>query len=234
MICSSCGSDVPTNYVFCLQCGTSVNQSSPPPPPTAQWTAYSPETVTTNRPTAGHSQPKPRASIGMLALYIVCGMLSIFGGLVLYNMYQGKDSSQEAKQNSETKQNLQDRNQNYNSINATKETRTETPPPSVTPTQNSAVTPPYTPPVPTSSSGEKIWYVMLGGFKDTNMANAATRLNYIRQHGYNAYMVDTNDYQNFDPNLHAVVMGPYTKSDAESMANQLRPIQPDVYIKWAK
>lgn len=75
---------------------------------------------------------------------------------------------------------------------------------------------------------------MLGGYREQNWAAAETRRDYLRKQGFNAYIVDTNNYQNFDPNLHAVVMGPYSKDEATDVAYRVRPTQSDVYIKWAR
>ena len=75
---------------------------------------------------------------------------------------------------------------------------------------------------------------MLGGYKYEQSDGAYGRLAFFRQQGYSAYIVDTNDYDNFDPNLYAVVMGPYSRSEAERIAEQIQTSQPDVYIKWAR
>jgi cell division septation protein DedD len=220
MICSNCRSEVPIGYRFCLQCGSSISE----PPPTVRWDAHLKDTTATNRTTTGHSLPQTGAPAWRLLLYMVCGALSIFGGLVLYNMYQGKSSNQEAKQVTP------DAVRNDNSIGTMTQDRAEKPQPSVPPIQKTSPGPSYSSSTASSASGEKIWYVMLGGYKEPNWDRAELRLNYFQQQGYKAYIVETNDYQNFDPELHAIVMGPYTKNEAESMASQLRPLQPDVYI----
>jgi hypothetical protein len=73
------------------------------------------DTIPTNRTTAGHAQQQAKSPIWLLLLYVACGALSIFGGLVLYNMYQGKSGNQE------TRQYAQESAQNNNSGKATKD-----------------------------------------------------------------------------------------------------------------
>jgi cell division protein FtsN len=82
------------------------------------------------------------------------------------------------------------------------------------PTPNSSSTPPIT----STSLSEKIWLVMLGGYREQNWSTAETRRDYLQKQGFNAYIVDTNNYQNLDPNLHAIVMGPYSMDEAIDVA----------------
>lgn len=118
MICPSCSAEVPAGYIYCLQCGTRISAPSPTisePPPTIRLNVPPVDTIPTNRTTAGHIQTQAKSSIWLLLLYVACGALSIFGGLVLYNMYQGKSSNQE------TKQYAQESAQNNNAGKATKD-----------------------------------------------------------------------------------------------------------------
>lgn len=223
MICSNCNSDIPSGYRFCLQCGSGMEE----PSPTVKWTAPLVDTSPTNRATVGNIQSKPQISVWRILLYTVCGSVSIFGGLVLYNNYQNKNDAQEAKQRA------QEIEQNNNSVAATKDARVNTPQSSVSPAQRS-IPNSNSPPTTSASSSERIWYVMLGGYREPNWTVAENRLAYFQKQGFSAYIVDTNNYQNFDPDLHAIVMGPYLKDQAIDWAGQVKPFQSDVYIKWAR
>lgn len=111
MICPNCSADVPQGNIYCLQCGSRLGE----PPPTIRLNVPPVETIPTNRTTSGHAQPQAKSSIWLMLLYVACGALSIFGGLVLYNMYQGKSGNQEARQYA------QESEQNNNSKKATRD-----------------------------------------------------------------------------------------------------------------
>jgi cell division septation protein DedD len=150
-------------------------------------------------------------------LYFILGVASVFSGFMLYYLLRESDAvAVNANQTSPVNK------------DASLPLASTSPSPAAVPTINKAS------PTPIPSSGEAIWYVMLGGYREPNWAAAETRRDKLQRQGFEAYIVDTNLYQNFDPDLHAVVMGPYSKDKATEVANQIKPIQSDVYIKWAR
>lgn len=75
------------------------------------------------------------------------------------------------------------------------------------------------------------WFVILGSFPRNNYEKADQRLKDVRGMGYEASIINTDDYPGLRGSLWAVVMGPYSKSDAKSIAAQMKSVRSDAYIK---
>lgn len=94
---------------------------------------------------------------------------------------------------------------------------------------------PNTSPVQESKSGQQApggtWFVILGSYPRAERYKAEERLDYIKSLGYEAYIVDTNEYSNLRSGLWAVVMGPYQKQHAKVVVANVRPKVHDVYMK---
>jgi SPOR domain len=84
--------------------------------------------------------------------------------------------------------------------------------------------------VPRSSSGAN-WFVILGSFPENEYEKANQRLQYIQGLGYDVKIIDTDDYPGLTEGLWAVVMGPYSKSKARSLAAQMKSVRSDTYIR---
>lgn len=80
-----------------------------------------------------------------------------------------------------------------------------------------------------SSSGT--WFVILGSFPMSEYEKAKQRLETIKGLGYDATIIDTGNYPGLRRGLWAVVMGPYSKSNAKSAATQMKSIRSDAYAK---
>lgn len=86
-----------------------------------------------------------------------------------------------------------------------------------------------TPPQPRPTSGT--WFVVLGSYPKAEPGKANQRLRYVQGLGYQANMVDTDNYPGFRSGLWSIVVGPYSKSDAKGLAGQMKGSIPDAYIK---
>lgn len=75
------------------------------------------------------------------------------------------------------------------------------------------------------------WFVVLGSYSKSDTAAANQRLNSLRAAGYDAYIVNTDDYPNFSGGKLAVVMGPYTRTEATDVADRMKSRIPDAYAK---
>ena len=82
------------------------------------------------------------------------------------------------------------------------------------------------PPPPSGS-----WFVFLGAFTRDEYGKAQERLRYMQGQGYDARIIDTNEYPNLTRGLWAVVLGPYSKSYADSQAAKVKSVRPDAYVK---
>lgn len=80
-----------------------------------------------------------------------------------------------------------------------------------------------------SSDGN--WLVILGSFPKNDYQKADDRLRYIRGIGYEARIIDTDQYPNLKSGLWSVVIGPYTKSYAKDLVTKMHPVVGDAYIK---
>ena len=84
--------------------------------------------------------------------------------------------------------------------------------------------------LPTPLSNET-WFVILRTFSKSEQVKANQRLSLIRRSGFDARIVDTDDYPNLRNGLLAVVMGPYSFVAAKNVLNKVRPAVPEAYIK---
>ncbi|HWT00163.1 MAG TPA: SPOR domain-containing protein [Pyrinomonadaceae bacterium] len=91
---------------------------------------------------------------------------------------------------------------------------------------SSSSTPEQPPPPPGGS-----WFVFLGAFPKSDYARAEERLQSMRGQGYDARIIDTDEYSNLTGGLWAVVLGPYSKSYAETQAARVKSVRPDAYVK---
>jgi hypothetical protein len=92
---------------------------------------------------------------------------------------------------------------------------------------SSSSTPNKPPPPPPGET----WYVFLGSFTRDEYGKAQERLQYVRGQGYDARIIDTNEYPNLTRGLWAVVLGPYSKPYAEGQAAKVKSVRPDAYVK---
>jgi Caspase domain len=88
------------------------------------------------------------------------------------------------------------------------------------------------PPVRRSSTSfDMPWGVFLGSFPHAQASKARQRLKAARNRGFDAVMIDTDDYGRLAPGLYAVVMPADSRGSALSIADDLREQFPDVFAK---
>lgn len=75
------------------------------------------------------------------------------------------------------------------------------------------------------------WFVILGSFPKTEIARATERMDALRRQDLDARIVSSDDYPNFKSGLWLVVMGPYTRNNAEEILERARPKVKDAYTK---
>jgi len=75
------------------------------------------------------------------------------------------------------------------------------------------------------------WFVVLGSYPKYESEKANQRLRYVQSLGYDATIVDTNNYPGFKGGLYSVVVGPYSKSDAKGLLGRMKSSVSDAYIK---
>jgi hypothetical protein len=87
-----------------------------------------------------------------------------------------------------------------------------------------------TSPSPTPTP-EGRWFIIFGTYPKTERNKANERVSFVKYKGYDARLVDTNEYPNLKDGTWAVVMGPFRKDYAQGVANEVRAVFPDAYIK---
>lgn len=76
------------------------------------------------------------------------------------------------------------------------------------------------------------WFVICGSFPKTGHEQAKQLVVDMRARGYDVDIVDTNEYPKFRRNFLAVVMGPYSKNQAESLRGRsLAEVAQGCYVK---
>lgn len=77
------------------------------------------------------------------------------------------------------------------------------------------------------------WFVVLGTFASYDRVGANARLEQMKSEGFrDAYIVDTNNYSNFTPDRLAVVLGPFSESEARRVGSQVRSLTPTIKPGW--
>lgn len=79
---------------------------------------------------------------------------------------------------------------------------------------------------------ENRWFVIFGAFAAENRQAANLHLEEVKAKGFDARIIDTNQYSNLTPNKLAIVMGPYSEVAAMRLANQVRFLTPSVKAGW--
>ncbi len=80
-----------------------------------------------------------------------------------------------------------------------------------------------------SSAGN--WFVILGSYPKSQLEKANQRLRYVQSLGYEASIIDTNNYSGLRGGLYSVVLGPYSKTDAQRLLASIKPTIRDAYAK---
>ncbi|MGA9998422.1 MAG: SPOR domain-containing protein [Pyrinomonadaceae bacterium] len=175
--------------------------------------------------------PSPRSEVvrpdrNPLPTYIIIALLALIvgGGIVALLRSGGKDTS--------TTNPPASNSSNVSTISSTspiitpkRESETEAKP---TPTDSRSTSPP-TRQLPQPSAGT--WFVILGSFPKNDYEQANQRLQSVRGAGYDASIIDTNNYPGLRGGLWVVVMGPYSQSYAKSLVVQMKSVRSDAYIK---
>lgn len=85
-----------------------------------------------------------------------------------------------------------------------------------------------------AQTGER-WFVILGTFEKNDTDGANHRLEQVKAKGFEARIVNTDDYSNFAPNKLAIMLGPYSENMARRMgskASESTGIIPTVKPGW--
>ena len=81
---------------------------------------------------------------------------------------------------------------------------------------------------------EAKWFIIAGSFQEGGQVEAENRLEKVRDAGFRAYIVSTDQYPNFSNGLLAVVIGPFDyQKEAEEVNTRVRQTIPDAYVKAA-
>lgn len=88
---------------------------------------------------------------------------------------------------------------------------------------------PTDPPATKPATGT--WFVILGSFTKDRRDAAEQKLQAVRATGYEASIIDTDNYPALSPGYWAVVVGPMSDGAAKSTRNQMRSNFPDAYAK---
>lgn len=75
------------------------------------------------------------------------------------------------------------------------------------------------------------WFVIMGSYKHNDRGRAVSRRDQLLAKGVDAYLIDTDDYRNLTNGLYAVVLGPYSKSEASAELARVKRHVGDAYIK---
>lgn len=232
--CSQCNqtyTDDELNY--CLSDGT---------PLVPAFNSTSEETVILPSSSFQQSVQSAQRGINPLFLYATIGILALVAGAmtiawlksgsnvssnignesaaVVTNSIENKPNT-EQRQNDEQKESLAKEQEQQKITDERKNLESKKiEPPAASPTVPSS----------TKSSGGT-WYIVLGSFPKSERSKADERLQSVRSSGYDANIIDTNNYPGFRGGLWAVVAGPHSKSDAGRLLARIKSVRSDAYIK---
>ena len=75
------------------------------------------------------------------------------------------------------------------------------------------------------------WFVILGSFNSKDYENVEKRAEYVNSLGYNAQILNTDNYSNLRGGLLIVALGPYGIDTAKSLRENLKRFITDAYVK---
>jgi hypothetical protein len=104
-----------------------------------------------------------------------------------------------------------------------------TPPPEET--EVAVVQEPKPKPKPPTRSGSLRWGVIVGSFQKSEVSAARNRMKMARNNGFNAVLVDTNNYPRLTPDLYVVVLAADTRNSALILAEEAQVLFGDAYAK---
>jgi cell division septation protein DedD len=84
---------------------------------------------------------------------------------------------------------------------------------------------------PARPSSTETWLVILSTFPKAERSKADQKIRLFRSLGYDAQLVETDDYPNLRKGFLAVIIGPQSKSVAEGILSKVRSAAPGSYIK---
>ncbi|MEO6392531.1 MAG: hypothetical protein ABIP75_11810 [Pyrinomonadaceae bacterium] len=84
---------------------------------------------------------------------------------------------------------------------------------------------------PSDAADGETWFVIVGTYAKNARPAAEQKLLEVKAAGYDATIIDTNDYPNLSPNYWAVVSGPYSQSRALTVKSEMYVDFPEVYMK---
>ena len=91
--------------------------------------------------------------------------------------------------------------------------------------------PAKTKPKPSRSSGNLRWGVIIGSFPKSQTSKARSRMKAARAQGYDAQLINTDDYGRLAPGLFAVVIGASSREAALNLASDVQTHFGDAYAK---
>jgi len=222
VLCNTCGNPLEVGTSLCATCGAQA-------PHNPQTTQGIPPPRTNNAPT--EVLPSPRSEVigtnrNPLPTYIIIALLALIagGGIVAVIRLGVKDTT--------TAEAFVPISSNFSNTASTSpvsafkqaaETEAKRTPADSAPTLSPIRQPPQ------HSSGT--WFVVLGSFPRNHYDKASQLLQHVQGLGYDASIIDTDNYQGLRRGLWAVVRGPYSKSDAKKVATQMKSVRSDAYIK---
>jgi hypothetical protein len=75
------------------------------------------------------------------------------------------------------------------------------------------------------------WFVILGSYPKAERSSADERAERIRRQGFDARVVASDEYPNLEGGLWLIVMGPYTRNNAQEVLEKVKPKIKDAYTK---
>lgn len=209
--CPECRAPLYAGARICGYCGAPVADGRVAPPP--------------NAPTAmtRAGADTPRAIY--LALAVAAGFAVAVGGALLGTwLARGTPDGEEARARAS---NVSTGGGSMNGGAAVNNSLAPQRTPAARPTTATPTRAPSPPSRPSAPSGR--YFVLLGSFTEPD--GARERLDYVRANGYDARIVDSDDYPNMTPGLTLVVMGPFEKGYAKGLAAELGALVEGAYAK---
>jgi hypothetical protein len=75
------------------------------------------------------------------------------------------------------------------------------------------------------------WFVIVGSYPHDDPGTARKQAGRVIGRGFNAEIIDTDNYANLTDGYFSVVIGPYSRSRALQQLGLVKPLIGDAYIK---